>query len=394
VRASSGHVVVVGGGVFGATGALELRARGWAVTLLDPHPLPYHDASSTDVSKLVRMDYGSDVFYHELAEAALEGWDHWNATWPAPVFHEDGLLVLSRGPMSPGGFEHDSWRVLCERGHAPERLDAASIGRRFPAWSTGVFEDGYFNRRAGWVESRLVVERLVELGRAVGVTFVEDGFASLVDAGSHISGVTTSSGARIDADRVVVCAGAWTPAVLPWLSDRLRTVAQPVLRLRPVEPEPFLAEVFPPWAAGIASSGWYGFPASADGTVKIGHHGTGEVVHPDARGEVSDEHVARVRAFLAEAVPSLADAPVVERRVCLYCDSFDGDFLIDQDPQREGLVVAAGGSGHAFKFAPLLGSMIADAVERRPAPWGERFRWRLAGAPRAEEARFVGQNQG
>jgi glycine/D-amino acid oxidase-like deaminating enzyme len=124
--------------------------------------------------------------------------------------------------------------------------------------------------------------------------------------------------------------------------------------------------------------------------VKIGHHGTGDVVHPDVRGEVSDQHVESARAFLAEALPSLADAPVVERRVCLYCDSFDGDFLIDQDPQRQGLVVAAGGSGHAFKFAPLLGSMIADAVERRPAPWGERFRWRVAGAARAEEARFVG----
>jgi glycine/D-amino acid oxidase-like deaminating enzyme len=210
VRASPGHVVVVGGGVFGATGALELRSRGWAVTLLDPHPLPYAGASSTDVSKLVRMDYGSDVFYHELAEAAIEGWEHWNATWPAPVYHEDGLLVLSRGPMTPGGFEHHSWRVLCERGHGPERLDAATLARRFPAWSTGVFQDGYFNRRAGWVESRLVVERLVELARMAGVTFVEEGFASLADTGSRLS-VATSSGARIEADRVVVCAGAWTP---------------------------------------------------------------------------------------------------------------------------------------------------------------------------------------
>jgi glycine/D-amino acid oxidase-like deaminating enzyme len=390
MRASPGHVVVVGGGVFGAAGALELRSRRWSVTLLDPHRLPYHGASSTDVSKLVRMDYGSDVFYHELAEAALEAWDHWNATWPVPVFHEDGLLVLSRGPLSPGGFEHDSWRVLCDRGHVPERLDAPAIARRFPAWSTGVFRDGYFNRRAGWAESGLVVEQLVALARASGVTFVQDGFASLADAGSRLSGVTTSSGELIEADRVVVCAGAWTPALLPWLSDRLRSVAQPVLRFRPADPEPFQADVFPPWAAGIAESGWYGFPASADGSVKIGHHGTGEVVPPDARGEVSDEHVERARAFLAEALPALAAAPVVERRVCLYCDSFDGDFLIDRDPQRDGLVVAAGGSGHAFKFAPMLGSMIADAVERRPAPWGERFRWRLAGPARAEEARFVG----
>jgi glycine/D-amino acid oxidase-like deaminating enzyme len=390
VRASPGHAVVVGGGVFGATAALELRARGWSVTLLDPHPLPSPVASSTDASKLVRMDYGSDVFYHELAEAALEGWDHWNATWPDPVFHEDGLLVLSRAPMEEGGFEHDSWRVLRRQGHTPERIDASTLARRFPAWSTGAFADGYFNRRAGWVESTAVVERLLELAREAGVTLLEEGFASLEITGLRASGVVTTADTHLDADAVVVCAGAWTPSLLPWLSDRLRAVAQPVLRFRPGDPEPFRPEVFPPWAADIAGSGWYGFPVSADGSVKIGHHGKGTTVSPDARGDVPESHVERARAFLREALPELADAPVVERRVCLYCDSVDGDFLIDRDPQREGLVVAAGGSGHAFKFAPLLGPIIADALERRPAPWGDRFRWRVGAASRAEQARFVG----
>ena len=382
--------MVVGGGVFGAAGALELRSRGWSVTLLDPHPLPNPRAASTDPSKLVRMDYGSDVFYHELAEAALEGWEHWNATWPDPVYHEDGLLVLSRGAMEEGGFEHDSWHVLRRHGHAPERIDASALARRFPAWSAGAFADGYFNPRAGWVESTAVVERLVALGRGAGVAFVEEGFASLVPGGLGVSGVVTSSDTQLDADAVVICAGAWTPALLPWLADRLRAVAQPVLRFQPSDPERFRAEVFPPWAADIARSGWYGFPASEDGGVKIGHHGRGMPVAPDAPGDVPEAHIERARAFLREALPALADAPVVERRVCLYCDSTDGDFLIDRDPQREGLVVAAGGSGHAFKFAPLLGPMIADAVERRPAPWGERFRWRVGVAPRAEQARSDG----
>ena len=93
-------VVIVGAGVFGAVAALELRERGHAVTLVDRGAVPNADASSTDISKMIRMDYGADVFYHELAEAALDGWDRWNADWPEPLYHEEGFLVLAPGPMS------------------------------------------------------------------------------------------------------------------------------------------------------------------------------------------------------------------------------------------------------------------------------------------------------
>ncbi len=377
--------------MFGAASAVELRARGWAVTILDPHPLPYEAASSTDASKLVRMDYGSDVFYHELAESALVGWDRWNDEWPRRLYHETGLLVLSRGPMSPGGFEYESWRVLRERGYEPERLSEGTLAERFPAWRAERFPDGYLNARAGWAESGAVVDRLLDLARRAGVSIRQVGCASLSDTGSRVVGVVTPSGERIAADRVLVCAGAWTPTLLPWLSDRVSSVAQPVLHFRAPASATLGGPGFPPWTADIAGSGWYGFPATADGTVKIGHHGTGARVRPEARGEVSHAHVANARAFLREALPALADAPLAERRVCLYCDTFDGDFLIDHDPDREGLVVASGGSGHAFKFAPVLGEIVADALERRPNRWAERFRWRAMGDARAEEARFVGR---
>ncbi len=388
----SPRVVVVGGGVFGAATALELRTRGWAVTLLDPHPLPYEEASSTDVSKVIRMDYGSDAFYHEFAERALEGWDRWNVEAGRRLYHEDGFLVLARGPMTPGGFEHESWRVLNERGYRTERVAGDTLRRRYPAWRDGVYVDGYFNPRAGWAESGAVVEWLITRGRSAGVEVRADAISGegnlLLGPGGRVRGVRTREGVELGAEVVVVCAGAWTPVLLPWLSDRLTAVAQPVLYLGVEEPDTFAPGVFPPWAADIAGSGWYGFPALPDGRVKVGHHGRGRRVQPDERGEVDTGHLERARSFLREAIPRLADAPLVGSRVCLYCDSFDGDFLIDRDPEREGLVVASGGSGHAFKFAPLLGELVADAVEGRENRWSVRFRWRGVGGARTEEARF------
>ena len=108
---------------------------------------------------------------------------------------------------------------------------------------------------------------------------------------------------------------------------------------------------------------------------------------------VTEAETAAFRVFLAEAFPPLAAAPIVYTRICLYCDTWDGHFWIAPDPARPGLVLATGGSGHAFKFAPLLGEWIADAVEGRPSPALGKFRWRPeVRRPRSEEAsRFQAQ---
>jgi len=142
-----------------------------------------------------------------------------------------------------------------------------------------------------------------------------------------------------------------------------------------------VAERFPVFGADIANTGWYGFPLHPrEGVVKIAHHGTGRELHPASPERVvtEDDH-ARLRDFLATMLPALADAPVVHTRACMYSDSPDQHLWIARDPARGGLTVAAGDSGHAFKFAPLLGGWIADAVTDA-APVPERFRWRVATA--------------
>jgi sarcosine oxidase/L-pipecolate oxidase len=71
----------------------------------------------------------------------------------------------------------------------------------------------------------------------------------------------------------------------------------------------------------------------------------------------------------------------------LYTDTVDADFLIDRDPQHPGLIVASGGSGHGFKFAPVLGRLISAAFDGTPV---QRFRWRDRGAVKSEGARHRG----
>lgn len=370
--------LIVGGGVVGASAALELARRGHSVTLADPGPLPHPAAASTDISKIVRADYGDDELYTELGELALEGWRRWNEEWGEPLFHETGLAILSSRSLDEPGFEGDSFRTLCRRGHALERLNAAAIADRFPRFRPGRFRDGYYNSRGGWVESGRVVARLIEAGRALGVSVRE--------------GLPISSLEGLDANPIVVCAGAWTPALVPELADRIRAVAQPVLCFAPADPARFAAPAHVPWTADIASTGFYGFCSNSDGVVKVANHGPGTVVDPrdEAQRCVAPDVEAKFRAFLADAIPELAHAPIATSRACLYSDSFDGDFFIDRHPDRERLIVASGGSGHAFKFAPVLGGIVADVVERRSNRFASRFAWRSHSARRSEQARFDG----
>lgn len=129
-------VVVVGAGIFGLSAALELTARGYSVLVVDPGPVPHPLASSTDISKVIRMEYGSDEIYMALAEEARRGWLSWNERWirqsRQPLYHETGVLMMALGEMQPGGFEYESFRLLESRGHAPERLAAGRLAARFP----------------------------------------------------------------------------------------------------------------------------------------------------------------------------------------------------------------------------------------------------------------------
>ena len=368
------RVLVIGGGIFGVTTALELQARRCKVTLTDPGPLPHPLAESTDISKIVRCDYGADEDYTALAERSLDGWRRWNADWPVPRFHETGVSFLTRDPMQPGGFEHDSFTLLARRGHHVERLDPTAIAARFPAYRPGAYTDGYFHREGGWAESGAVVAHLIAEAIAAGVSIFGQRPAHRILDDGVVLGSTI-----FRADAIVVCAGAWTPLLVPDLAADLRAVGQPVFHLRPADPALFSAARFPVFGADISRTGYYGFPARHDGIVKIANHGTGIELAPDAPRAVTADQEAALRAMLRDALPGLAEAPIVGRRLCVYCDTRDAHFWIARHPDRADLTIAAGGSGHGFKFAPILGELIADAVLGRANRFADKFRWRTGG---------------
>ncbi len=386
-------VLIVGAGVFGLSGALALADRGYEVTVVNSGPVPHPSAASNDVSRMVRMDYGSDGFYSLLAAEAIEGWHRWNANWGREVYHQDGLLLLSSQTLEQGGYEGESYETLTREGWPLQRLSSRSLAARFPGWNSDYYIDGYFNPRAGWAEAAAVISLLAGEVEARGVSIMtEFAVSSVVRRNGRVVGVAAADGSEVRAGRVVVAAGVWTPTLLPALDGFLRLSGQPVLYFKPADPEPFGAAQFPPWGVDLALSGWYGFPANWEGVVKIGNHGSGYQVPPDApRVLPNEDDAVRCREFLSHSLPELADAPLARSKMCVYTDSWDGNPLISRHPEVDGLTVATGGSGHGFKFAPVLGGLIADAVEGIPNRYSDRFAWRPVGKPATEDARYTGE---
>lgn len=386
----SSTIVVAGAGVYGVTAALELRERGHQVQLLDPGPLPHPLAESTDISKTIRLDYGPDDDYLALMGTALAGWRRWNAEWPEPLFHETGVLFLCRAPMQPGGFEYESFQRLLQRSPRPQRLTADDITRQFPAWEAGGYTDGYYNPVGGYARSGQVMTQLLAQAKTLGVELHEgQTFANLIETNGKVTGIITRAGSRFEGECVILALGAWTPYALPELADVFRSNGMPVFHLQPNQPEQFRAEIFPVFAADVTVTGYYGFPLHPmNGVVKIANHGPGRNLQPEsANRNVTEAEILQLRAFLKANLPALAEALITYTRACFYCDTWDGHFWIARHPERAGLVVATGGSGHGFKFAPVLGGLIADAVEGQPNPYLRKFRWRPATRPaRSEEA--------
>src|SRR6266404_907290 len=370
-------VIVVGAGISGVTSAIELKNRGHKIVLVDPGPIPHPLAASTDISKAVRAAYGPDEDYTALAERCIPIWREWNKKFGTELYYETGVLFVCQQPMRPGDFEYESARVLEKHRHPIERFDAMQFHQRFPAFAQERFHDGFFDPEAGFAESGRVVATLVGYAKSLGVELRENTKVTALDEGNHsVKGVLLENGHRIAVDAVVVAAGAWTPYLLADTKAFLRATGHPVFHLKPPKPELFLPERFPFFGADISTTGFYGFPLN-QGIVKIANHGSGREMSPDSSERVvTPEEEEDLRVFLKSTIPSLADAPIVYTRICMYCDTNDGDFWIAPDPERPNLIISTGDGGHGFKFAPVLGEITADAVEGKPNPMLKKFRWR------------------
>ncbi len=360
------HVVVVGAGVFGAWTAHHLQARGATVTLADAYGAAHSRSSSGDETRIVRCGYGPDQIYSELARRSLDQWRALNDRMRRPdaLWHPAGVLWMAAGADA---YTEATREMLGRLDMPPEMLSPAEVGSRFPQFNTEGIEVTLFERACGIVAARRAVRALVADLEQRGVQVIR----ARIDAPETpaVRAVRSRYGEEVAGERFVFACGAWLPSLFSAaLGGRIRPTRQLVTYFgTPPGDLRFTPARMPAWID--FPSGIYGTPDIDGRGVKVGIDEHGGPIDPDTDDRLPDPPaVARARAWLSRRVPALAQAPVLEARVCAYENTATGDFLIDRHPAHDNVWIVGGGSGHGFKHGPAVGELVARMVLDGEAP--------------------------
>lgn len=356
------EVAVVGLGAVGSAAARELAARGHRVVGLDSHEPPHRLGSTHGESRMIREAYFEGPFYVPLVRRAGERWRDVERASGRALLRRTGGLML--GPAD-GELVRGSRRSAEAHGLPHEVLTPAEVRRRFPDFRLPEGALAVFEPRAGYLDPEACVRTLLELAAARGAELRTGVTVRGWDAeGSGVRLHTTEG--PLHADRLLLAAGARLPGLLRGLDLPLRIERTVQFWFRPREADVLDPERSPVYVFETASGPiWYGFPRRPRG-IKVGFHHGSEAADADAvRREVDEEEVETMRAALEGGLPRAA-GELAETSVCVYTLTPDRHFVLDRHPDHEGVVVASACSGHGFKFATVLGEVLADLLEERP----------------------------
>lgn len=399
-------ILIVGSGAFGLSTAYSLSQNqsfsNTKITVLDRSPFPSPDGSSIDTSRIIRADY-SDPAYANLAALAQHEWrKQGRDELGGEGRYTEGGLVVVYNRDTPGekyirgSFDNVS-EIMRKAGDHDAIVELGSEGSIQKAVGTGGGSGvgGYLNKRSGWADAEAGMRWLRSKVEATGrVNFRHAEVQELVKEGKKVTGVLLKDSSTIHADLVVLATGAWTGKLVD-LRGRATATGQVLLYLDLTAAEQEKLGKMP--VLLNLSTGLFIIPP-ANRILKVARHAYGylnptKIKHPGGSGEVIEVSVPRTsvddpaqwvpkegeddcRRALREIIPSLGDRPFKEARICWYTDTPQGDFLITYHPDLEGLFLATGGSGHGYKFLPVIGDKIVDCIcGNCPEEFKEKWAW-------------------
>jgi glycine/D-amino acid oxidase-like deaminating enzyme len=362
-------VIVIGAGAFGGWTALHLLKNGAKVTLLDSWGPGNSRASSGGETRVIRATYGSGRIYTQMAARALQLWQEYEQQWKLKLFFRTGVLWMTGNDDS---YERASLPLMTEAGVPFEKLSASECARRWPQINFDGISWSVYEPKSGYLAARRACEAVLNAFIKEGGEYRQAEAMPGQIASSQMQGIKLGSGETLNADSYVFACGPWLGKIFSFLSPIITPTRQEVFFFGTAAGDlRFTDARLPVWSddskgelQGFPGKHWfYGIPGNQWRGFKIADDTRGGAVDPTSmERKISDEGLAAARAYMRLRFPSLADAPLVESRVCQYENSTDQNFILDRHPEAENVWIVGGGSGHGFKHGPVFGQMAGDAL--------------------------------
>jgi sarcosine oxidase len=356
-------VIVVGVGGMGSAATSHLARQGLDVIGLERYDIPHSQGSSHGLTRIIRLPQYEGPAYVPLVRRAMELWQDLDRKADASLLHQVGSVDFSHPDCD---LASDSERS-CEVHDIPhEVLSGADLSRRFPGYEIPEEYRAVYQPDGGFLHAEQCTVAHVQAAHRHGATVraresVEDWHAT--ESGVR---VTTDRGSYA-ADTMVVTAGAWTGQLLPAFSEYLEPERQVLGWFQPQVPE-FDPDGFPVFVGEVPEGHYYGFPVYNVPGFKLGkfNHRNETGTPAELKREPDREDERLLREFTESYFPEAA-GPTMRLSTCMFTNTPDEDFIIDRHPNHHNVVVGAGFSGHGFKFASVVGEVLASiAVDDEP----------------------------
>jgi sarcosine oxidase len=356
------NTIVVGVGGMGSATCYQLAKRGRRVLGLEQFDVPHDMGSSHGYTRIIRLAYYEHPSYVMLLKRAYELWYEIQTRGGEQIFYKTGSI--DAGPADSWVFK-GSLRSCVEHSLEHEVLTGQEMSERWPGYRLPHDIMGLYQPDGGFIVPERAIVSHANAAMAMGAEI--HGRERVLGWEPRGDGVRVfTDRAEYEADSLVFTGGAWSYDLLPFLRGLALPERQVLAWLQTERPTLFQPSTFPVFNVLVDEGRFYGFPVFGVPGFKFGkYHHFEEYVNPDDfQREPTPEDEEMLREFAARYFPDAA-GPTMTLKSCMFVNSPDNHFIVDLHPDYPQVSYATGFSGHGYKFASVIGEVLADLAERR-----------------------------
>lgn len=343
----------------GSATIYELTNQGLSVLGIEQDNIPNDIGSSHGITRIIRLAYYEHTSYVPLLRKAYKLWRDLEKRTGKRILVTTGSIDASREDdevfrgskysCDIHNLEHEVW-------------DSREISNRFPGYQLPNDVIGLYQPEGGILLPEECIVTYVNVALELGAEI--HGREQVTSWSPKGDGVTVKTNkSEYSSKKLVITAGAWTSKLIPELKELAIPERQVLAWFQPRRPELFTPSTFPVMNILVEEGRYYGFPAYGIPGFKVGrYHHRGENVDPDTMERNPDnEDEVLLRSFTDRYFPD-ASGPTIALKTCMFTNSPDEHFILDFHPEWPQVCIAAGFSGHGFKFASVVGEIMSELV--------------------------------